>query len=71
MENDDYRVIIQDLPTTVRAFVYYDSNYCPVIVINARLPVEEQMKAYAHEQKHIRSGEMDDMNFREYGYGEG
>ena len=63
---NDVTVIIQDLPTTVKGFVFIDCNSCPCIVLNARMPVEIQKQTYKHEMKHISNGDMDNNAYREY-----
>lgn len=66
MENDDIRILLKDLPTSVKGFVYLDSTYQYVIVLNSRMPKEIQQKTYCHELDHIRKGEPFDLDFREY-----
>ena len=63
MEN---RVILQDLPTSVRGFVFQGEDGEPVIVVNSRLTREQNRKTYDHERGHIRRGEMNDPNYIEY-----
>lgn len=65
MENE-IRTILQDLPTSVKGFVYVDSTASYVIVLNSRMPKEIQRKTYRHELKHIRKGEVYNMNYMEY-----
>lgn len=65
MEND-IRTILEDLPTSVKGFVYLDSTYQYVIVLNARMPKEIQQKTYRHELDHIKRGEPCNLDFREY-----
>ena len=60
------RTIIVDLPTTVKGFVYIDSAGIPVIVLNARMTREIQMRTYRHELKHIIDGDIDNKNYKEY-----
>lgn len=62
----DERVLIMDLPTSVRGFVFYDDNGDPVIVLNARLTHEQNCRTWLHEQGHIQRGEMDDPDYHEY-----
>lgn len=62
----DVRVIEMDLPTSVKGFVYMDSTYQYVIVINARMPFEVQRSTYIHELKHIREGDLSNLLYREY-----
>ena len=66
MENDDIRILLTDLPTSVKGFVYLDSTYQYVIVLNSRMSKEIQQKTYRHELDHIRKGEPFDLDFREY-----
>ena len=65
MEND-IRVLLQDMPTSVRGFVYIDNAYSYVIVLNARMPYEVQRKTYRHELAHIAKGEPTNTMYREY-----
>lgn len=64
MEN---RVILQDLPTSVRGFVFTDENGDPVIVLNSRLTWEQNFLTCLHERLHILRGELEDENYLEYG----
>lgn len=66
-EYDDTTVILQDLPSTVRAFCYHDDEGHAFMVINSRLTLEEQRKAYRHEKKHIKAGDMYNSDYTEYG----
>lgn len=63
---NDYRTIVQNLPTTVKGFVYMDSTYEPVIVLNERLTYEQRRKTYRHEADHISNGDLSDMSYIEY-----
>lgn len=63
----EIHTVVQDLPTTIRGFVCLGPDFEPVIVINARMTEEQQRRTYLHELRHIRSGEMDDPDYREYG----
>lgn len=63
----EHRTILTDLPTSVRGFVYQDDSGEPVIVLNARLPREQNRTTYLHEQDHIIRGDMDNPNYHEYG----
>lgn len=59
-------VILQDLPTTVRGFVFQGEDGEPVIVVNSRLTREQNQKTYNHEQKHIRRNELNEPTYNEY-----
>ena len=63
---DENRVILQDLPTSVRGFVYQGDDGDPVIVVNARLTREQNRKTYDHERDHIARGDMYEPRYREY-----
>jgi len=63
----EHRTILTDLPTSVRGFVYQDDSGEPVIVLNARLPREQNRRTYDHEQKHITRGDMYEPTYDEYG----
>lgn len=60
------RVILQDLPTSVRGFVFQGEDGEPVIVVNSRLSREQNVKTYRHEKRHIRRNELNDPTYDEY-----
>ena len=62
----DDHVILQDLPTSVRGFVFQGDDGEPVIVVNSRLTREQNRKTYDHERGHIDRGEMNDPTYHEY-----
>ena len=64
---DENRVILQDLPTSVRGFVFQDDEGEPVIVVNSRLSREQNRKTFRHEKRHIRRGDMTNKDYKEYG----
>lgn len=63
----EVRTILQDLPVSIKGFVFHDDDGQPVVVLNARLSAEKRLKAYRHELKHIENGEMYDTTYNEYG----
>lgn len=63
------RVILQDLPTSVRGFVFQDTDGEPVIVVNSRLTREQNRKTWDHEQEHIARGDLNEPTYNEYGGG--
>lgn len=63
---EENEVILQDLPTSVRGFVFLGDDGEPVIVVNARLTHEQNRKTYKHEKKHIQRGDMFNKNYIEY-----
>ncbi len=60
------KVILQDLPVSVKGFVFEGEDGDPVIVVNSRLTWEQNRKTFGHEQEHIRKGDMDNINYHEY-----
>ena len=64
---DDIPVILKDLPPSIKGFTCLGSDYNPIIVINSRLPYELQWRVYLHEYMHIKSGQIDNDDYREYG----
>lgn len=64
MEERD--VILQDLPTSVRGFVFQGEDGEPVIVVNSRLTREQNRKTYRHERKHIKKKQLNDPTYHEY-----
>lgn len=63
---DENEVILQDLPTSVRGFVFLGEDGDPVIVVNSRLTREQNRRTFRHEKKHIKKGQLHDRTFREY-----
>lgn len=64
--NFGIRVVLDNLPTSIKGFVFIDSTYSPVIVLNARLPYEVQQMTFYHEWLHIKDGDLDNTDYREY-----
>ena len=62
----DDHVILQDLPTSIRGFVFQGDDGEPVIVVNSRLTREQNRKTYDHERGHIDRGEMNEPTYHEY-----
>ena len=60
------KVILQDLPTTVRGYCFHDDDGEAFVVLNARLTREQNIKTYDHEQDHIRRGDMYEQTYEEY-----
>lgn len=63
---EEHNVILQDLPTSVRGFVFQGEDGEPVIVVNSRLSREQNVKTYRHEKRHIKRNELNDPTFIEY-----
>ena len=63
---EESKVILQDLPTSVRGFVFHDEYGEPVIVINSLLTREQNLKTYRHERRHIKRNELNDPTYNEY-----
>ena len=59
------RIILQDLPTTVKAFSYQDDEGNPCVVVNSNIPKEVQDEACQHEMERIERGEMSDPSHHE------
>lgn len=59
-------VILLNLPSHIRGFCCFGSDFEPCIILNARLPQEQRVRAYMHELEHIRKGELYDTGFTEY-----
>ena len=64
---EENEVILQDLPTSVRGFVFQGEDGEPVIVVNSRLTREQNRKTWNHERDHIRRGDMFEPTYNEYG----
>ena len=63
---EENKVILQDLPTTVRGFVYTNEDGDPQIVVNSRLTREQNRLTFDHELKHIERGELGEPTYHEY-----
>lgn len=66
MYMNENEVILADLPTSVRGFVFLDDDGDPVIVVNSRLTREQNRKTFRHERRHIRRGDLTDTTYHEY-----
>ena len=64
---EENEVILQDLPTSVRGFVFQDADGEPRIVVNSRLTREANRKTYDHERGHIDRCELSEPTYIEYG----
>ena len=62
----DVPVILKDLPVHVHGFVCLGSDFEPIIIINARMSREQQLRTYKHEILHIQRGDMINANYHEY-----
>lgn len=49
----EYRVIMLDLPTTVKGYVLQTFDGYNTIVLNARLNIWQNRKSFRHEIEHI------------------
>lgn len=63
---DNIPIVLKNLPVHVRGFVCLGSDFEPIIVINARMTREQQLRTYRHEIKHLQRGEMYNVNYHEY-----
>ena len=63
---DEEKVILQDLPTSVRGFCYHDNDGEEYVVLNSRLTREQNRRTYDHERGHIDRGEMYEPTYNEY-----
>ena len=63
---DQQRVVLQNLPTSVKGFCFLDEDGEPVVVVNSRLTWEQNVQAYEHEQRHIRNNELTEPSYIEY-----
>ena len=66
MTMDDYRVTLANLPTSIRGFVFMESDGVPRIVLNANLTREMNRRTMDHELKHIENDELHDTTYNEY-----
>ena len=54
---DYIRVVLKDLPVTVRGFTVSDDFDFYTIYINSRLSNQMQIETYEHELSHINNGD--------------
>lgn len=62
----EYRLTLANLPTSVRGYVFLESDGVPRIVLNANLTREQNRQTLRHEIEHIRKGDMFDQTYNEY-----
>lgn len=60
------RVILENMPTSIKGFVFKDDDGAPVIVLNSRLSREQNRRTYEHERRHIDRGDMFNEDYHEY-----
>ena len=56
--NEDFNVVMQDLPTTIGGFTKVTDGYY-TIVLNSRMTHEQNQQSYIHEKDHIDSMDFD------------
>ena len=56
--NEDFNVVMQDLPTTIGGFTKETDGYY-TIVLNSRMTHERNQQSYIHEVGHIDSMDFD------------
>lgn len=66
MYMNENEVVLADLPTSIRGFVFLGDDGEPVIVVNSRLTREQNRRTFRHEKDHIRKGQLTDTAYREY-----
>lgn len=67
LDNQEGRhVVLANLPTSVRGYVYLDSNGDPVVVLNSRLTWELNRRTWDHENRHIVNGDITNTDYIEY-----
>lgn len=62
---EENMAILQDLPTSVRGFVFLGDDGEPVIVVNSRLTREANRRTFRHEKKHVKKDQLTDPNYKE------
>ena len=66
MNETEKPAVLVDLPTSIRGFCYHDDDGEVYIVLNARLTREANRRTYDHERRHIRRGDLDNVEYIEY-----
>ena len=62
---EENMAILQDLPTSVRGFVFLGDDGEPVIVVNSRLTREANRRTFRHEKKHVKKNQLTDPDYKE------
>ena len=62
---EENMAILQDLPTSVRGFVFLGDDGEPVSVVNSRLTREANRRTFRHEKKHVKKNQLTDQNYKE------
>lgn len=55
----EYRVVMLDLPTTVRGYVLRTFDGFCTIVLNSKLNIWQNRKSFKHELDHLLNGDFD------------
>lgn len=58
MIRDDFKVIYEDLPTTIKAFIKETDGFYD-IVLNSRMAYNQNVKSYYEEMWHIKNNDLD------------
>ena len=64
--DENHKIRLMNLPTTVRGFCYHDDDGEEFVILNSRLTHEMNQRTLFHERKHIRRGDLDNKQYREY-----
>ena len=55
----DTNIVYADMPVTIKAYTMHCNDDTYTIVLNSRHSLEQLMKEYHHEMKHIENGDYD------------
>ncbi len=55
-----------DFPPCIKSFIFHDDDGNILLYVNSRLSADQQKEAYEHEMRHIKRGEMYNLDFHEY-----
>ena len=58
MIRDDFKVVYEDLPTTIKAFIKETDGFYD-IVLNSRMAYNQNVKSYDEEMWHIKNNDLD------------
>ena len=58
MNKEDYRVVLEDLPCSIRGFTKMDNDGDYTIILNSRMSLETQRRTYLHEIEHIEKDDI-------------
>lgn len=66
IDEDDVRIIMQNLPNRIHGFCYHDDDDNVFVVLNARDSHFRNLQTLDHELRHIRRDDLHNKKYKEY-----